>query len=213
MLTAAENVALPMEFDGASVRLARQTAVEALTLVRGERAAGRYPDELSGGEQQRVAIARALVGERRLLLADEPTGALNEVTAEGVLRLLRRRVDDGAAALIATHDAAQAAWADRVAAAVVTRTSRAARSGGNLFGAADLILTRWHEATTLQDLSADQRAWLAQRADLARLARNAPPRNAAVEALLADALPETARWARVTEGQLRRSPLRVMATM
>ena len=79
-----------------------------------QRLAGRFPDDLSGGEQQRVAIARALVGERRLVLADEPTGALDSVTGESVLALLRARVDAGAAAVLVTHEARLAGWADRV---------------------------------------------------------------------------------------------------
>ena len=74
----------------------------------------RFPDELSGGEQQRVAIARALVGDRRLVLADEPTGALDSVTGEAVLALLRARVDAGAAGVLVTHEARHAGWADRV---------------------------------------------------------------------------------------------------
>jgi putative ABC transport system ATP-binding protein len=76
--------------------------------------ADRFPDELSGGQQQRIAIARALVGPRRLLLADEPTGALDSVTGEDVMRLLRSRCDQGAAAVLVTHDARLAGWSDRV---------------------------------------------------------------------------------------------------
>ncbi len=113
-LTALENIALPLELDGVAVGAARGAAREALAAVLPVEHAERYPDQLSGGEQQRVAIARALVGPRTLLLADEPTGALDEVTAEGVLRLLRARIDEGAAGLLVTHDPAQAAWADRV---------------------------------------------------------------------------------------------------
>lgn len=113
-LTAAENVALPLELDGVSVRQARAAAIAMISEVLGPDVVDRYPDELSGGEQQRVAVARGLVGGRRLLLADEPTGALDEVTAETIMRLLRDRCDAGAAALVVTHDAAQAAWADRV---------------------------------------------------------------------------------------------------
>ena len=74
----------------------------------------RFPDQLSGGQRQRVAIARGLVGERRLLLADEPTGALDEVTGESIMEILRRRCDEGAAALLVTHDPSIAAWGDRV---------------------------------------------------------------------------------------------------
>ena len=69
---------------------------------------------MSGGQQQRVAIARAIVGERRLILADEPTGALDTETGEEILRLLRARCDAGAAGVLVTHEARHAAWADRV---------------------------------------------------------------------------------------------------
>ncbi len=127
-LTAVENIALPLELDGVAVGAARGAAREALLQVLGPEHADRYPDQLSGGEQQRVAIARALVGPRTLLLADEPTGALDEVTAEGVLTLLRARIDEGAAGLMVTHDPAQAAWADRV---IRLRDGRIATSVGN----------------------------------------------------------------------------------
>lgn len=113
-LTAAENVALPMELDGRGLRVARGMAEAALDEVGLGDKLDRYPDELSGGEQQRVAIARGCVGDRLLLLADEPTGALDEATAEGILRLLRARCDAGASALMVTHEPAFAAWADRV---------------------------------------------------------------------------------------------------
>jgi putative ABC transport system ATP-binding protein len=113
-LTAAENVALPLELDGVSVRQARPTALAALAEVDLDGHGPRFPDELSGGQQQRVAIARALVGQRRLLLADEPTGALDSQTGEAVLRLLRSKVDAGAAGVLVTHEARHAAWADRV---------------------------------------------------------------------------------------------------
>ncbi|MFC3896572.1 ABC transporter ATP-binding protein [Lentzea rhizosphaerae] len=111
-LTAAENVALPLDLDG--VRRSRKQAEQALSEVDLDGYADRFPDEMSGGQQQRVAIARALIGERRLVLADEPTGALDSRTGETVLRLLRSKVDAGAAAVLVTHDARHAAWADRV---------------------------------------------------------------------------------------------------
>jgi putative ABC transport system ATP-binding protein len=113
-LTAAENVALPLELDGRRAREARAAALTALEAAGVAELADRFPDELSGGQQQRVAIARALVGGRRMLLADEPTGALDSVTGDAVLRLLRARCDAGAAALLVTHEPRYAAWADRV---------------------------------------------------------------------------------------------------
>ena len=113
-LTAVENVALPRELDGLSARKARRLAMDALESVAVPELAERFPDEMSGGQQQRVAIARALVGPRRLVLADEPTGALDSQTGEAVLRLIRARCDDGAAGVLVTHEARHAAWADRV---------------------------------------------------------------------------------------------------
>lgn len=113
-LTALENVALPLELDGAGLAQAREQALAALERVRLGELAQRFPDELSGGEQQRVAIARAFVGERTLLLADEPTGALDSLSGELVMRLLREQCDAGRSAVLVTHDATHAAWADRV---------------------------------------------------------------------------------------------------
>jgi putative ABC transport system ATP-binding protein len=113
-LTAIENVALPLELDGRSIRAARRLALKALADVDVADLAGRFPEQMSGGQQQRVAIARALVGDRRLVLADEPTGALDSQTGEAVLRVLRARVDAGAAGVLVTHEARHAAWADRV---------------------------------------------------------------------------------------------------
>lgn len=113
-LTAVENVAVPLELDGVSRRDARRSATRALGDLGLEEFADRFPDELSGGEQQRVAIARAVLGDRLLLLADEPTGALDTVTGEGVLRLMRRHCERGGASVLVTHDARLAAWADRV---------------------------------------------------------------------------------------------------
>jgi putative ABC transport system ATP-binding protein len=113
-LTAAENVALPLELDGGGPGDSRRNALEALDRVGLRALADRFPDDLAGGEQQRVAIARAIVGRRRVLLADEPTGALDSINGEGVMRLLRTHCDDGGAGLLVTHDAAHAAWADRV---------------------------------------------------------------------------------------------------
>ena len=113
-LTAAENVTLPLELDGVSARAARSRGLDALaSLGMADRAAS-FPDDLSGGERQRVAIARALVGDRHVLLADEPTGALDSVNGESVMRLLRTANERGHAGIIVTHDAQLASWADRV---------------------------------------------------------------------------------------------------
>ncbi|MEV7181979.1 ABC transporter ATP-binding protein [Kitasatospora sp. NPDC093679] len=113
-LTAAENISLPRELDGVSGRTARREALAALEELGIPELADRFPDDMSGGQQQRVAIARALIGDRRLVLADEPTGALDSTTGEAVLAVLRARCDAGAAAMMVTHEARHAAWADRV---------------------------------------------------------------------------------------------------
>ena len=113
-LTAAENVALPLELDGTSARAARAAGLRALEGLGLAARASRFPDQLSGGERQRVAIARAVVGDRRLLLADEPSGALDSVNAEEVMRLLHEACKRGVAAVVVTHDAQLASWADRV---------------------------------------------------------------------------------------------------
>ena len=113
-LTAAENVSLPLELDGMSMRRAHLAAVTALDeLGLGPRARN-FPDQLSGGERQRVAIARAVVGERNLLLADEPSGALDSANGESVMRLIHTACKRGVSAVVVTHDAQLAAWADRV---------------------------------------------------------------------------------------------------
>jgi putative ABC transport system ATP-binding protein len=113
-LSAAENVSLPLELNGQRPRDTRTAALAALAEVGIGDLADRFPDEMSGGQQQRVAIARAVVGERRLILADEPTGALDTETGEEILQLLRARCDAGAAGVLVTHEARHAAWADRV---------------------------------------------------------------------------------------------------
>jgi putative ABC transport system ATP-binding protein len=113
LLTIVENVALPLELDGIGLAERTAAALAALATVNLGGAAHAFPDNLSGGEQQRVAIARAVVGTPRLILADEPTGALDSVSGEWVIRLIRERTDAGASAVVVTHDARLAAWADR----------------------------------------------------------------------------------------------------
>jgi putative ABC transport system ATP-binding protein len=113
-LTAAENVALPLELDGIGARQARRSALDALDRLGLTERSEHFPDDLSGGERQRVAIARAVVGERHLLLADEPSGALDSVNGEAVMRLVRSTCQGGVAGVVVTHDAQLASWADRV---------------------------------------------------------------------------------------------------
>jgi putative ABC transport system ATP-binding protein len=111
-LTAVENVALPLELDGVGARAAASAGREALERMGLSDQAGRFPDELSGGERQRVAIARALANDPRLLLADEPTGALDSVTGTQVLELLDRlRLQRGMTIVLVTNDDAVAAHA------------------------------------------------------------------------------------------------------
>jgi putative ABC transport system ATP-binding protein len=113
-LSALENVALALELDGIGAKTAKAAAAAMLDeLGLGERA-GHFPDDLSGGERQRVAIARAVVGDRQLLLADEPTGALDSVNGEMVMRMLRTACKRGMAGVVVTHDAQLASWADRI---------------------------------------------------------------------------------------------------
>jgi putative ABC transport system ATP-binding protein len=113
-LTAVENVTLPLELDGTRAKAAKSSGVKALDVLGVAARSERYPDELSGGERQRVAIARAIVGERGLLLADEPTGALDSMNGETVMRLLRTATRRGVAGVVVTHEAQLASWADRV---------------------------------------------------------------------------------------------------
>jgi putative ABC transport system ATP-binding protein len=113
-LTALENVSLPLELDGISARRANVAGMTALEELGLADRASHYPDELSGGERQRVAIARAVVGERHLLLADEPSGALDSTNGEAVMRMMLNACKKGVAAVVVTHDAQLASWADRV---------------------------------------------------------------------------------------------------
>ena len=113
-LTAAENVSLPLELDGVRARQARAAGLQALEQLGLASRASAFPDQLSGGERQRVAIARAVVGQRRLLLADEPSGALDSANAQAVMRLLHEACKNGGmAAVVVTHDQQLATWADR----------------------------------------------------------------------------------------------------
>jgi putative ABC transport system ATP-binding protein len=138
-LTAVENVALPLELDGLGQHAARTVGLAALEELGLGGQADRFPDELSGGERQRIAIARAVVGDRRLLLADEPTGALDSVNGEGVMRLLRVACKRGMAGVVVTHDAQLASWADRV---VFLRDGRAVDQTARPAGPESLLAPR-----------------------------------------------------------------------
>lgn len=112
-LTAAENVELPLQLAGQTN--VRRTALERLRLVEMESYAGRYPHQLSGGQMQRTAIARAIVHAPRILLADEPIGNLDSVSAEVVMKLLRRIADEmRTAILMATHSLEAAQITDTI---------------------------------------------------------------------------------------------------
>lgn len=113
-LTAIENVTLPLEFAGAPMQQARDAATTALERVGISQPFDRYPDDLSGGEQQRVAIARAVAVPRAVVLADEPTGALDTTTSDLVMELFVEIAAAGAAVLVITHEPRVASFADRV---------------------------------------------------------------------------------------------------
>ena len=116
-LTALDNVAFALEVAGMGGKEAEQRAVEALERVGLADRMGHVPEQLSGGQQQRVAIARAIAGDRRLLLADEPTGNLDLASAAEVLELFKSLCADpkrGMSILMVTHDPDLASKADRM---------------------------------------------------------------------------------------------------
>ncbi|MGB0113053.1 MAG: ABC transporter ATP-binding protein [Ilumatobacteraceae bacterium] len=113
-LTAIENVMLPLELDGVATKTARTRAADMLRRVDLDHHVDRYPDDFSGGQRQRIAIARAVVGERRLLLADEPTGALDTISSDEIVSLLAGLTrDHGTTVIMVTHEPRLASWADR----------------------------------------------------------------------------------------------------
>jgi putative ABC transport system ATP-binding protein len=113
-LTALENVMLPLELDGIATSAARSEARTALERVGITEQLDRYPDSFSGGQQQRIAIARSIVGDRRVVFADEPTGALDTLTSDQVVEVLCGLARTGTAVVMVTHEPRFASWADRV---------------------------------------------------------------------------------------------------
>lgn len=113
-LTIEENISLPLELDGLQQRELKTQVAKALDEMGIASIANRYPDQVSGGQRQRAAVARCFIGQRKILLADEPTGALDSRSSEEVIRQIRSKVDQGLAGVIVTHDAKIAGWADRI---------------------------------------------------------------------------------------------------
>lgn len=138
-LSLLENVALPLVLDGKSERACDEAATAALEAVGMAPRARHRPDALSGGEQQRGAIARALVTAPAIVLADEPTGALDSANAKRVIELLQRLVSErGQTVVLVTHDAATAAAAGRtvrVRDGLIDTDSRTSPRGHPLAGA------------------------------------------------------------------------------
>lgn len=132
-LTIEENVALPLELDGIKQRELKHLVVKALDEMGIASISKRYPDQVSGGQRQRAAVARCFIGGRKILLADEPTGALDSRSSEEVIRQIRSKVDQGLAGVIVTHDAKIAGWADRILTmrdGVIVDEVNASKSGG-----------------------------------------------------------------------------------
>jgi putative ABC transport system ATP-binding protein len=112
--TALENVALPLAVQGMAKQAAELEAREQLARVGMRDLVHRFPGQLSGGQRQRVGIARALVGDRRVLLADEPTGALDSKNSLALFELIRQLCDQGVAAVVCSHDTRCQDYADSV---------------------------------------------------------------------------------------------------
>lgn len=113
-LTVLQNIELPLIYAGVSPKERRQRAVDLLTRVGLGEKASVYPHQLSGGQQQRVAIARALVTKPTLLLADEPTGALDQKTGQQIMGLFHELADEGKTIVMITHDITIAKQAKRI---------------------------------------------------------------------------------------------------
>lgn len=112
--TAVENVALPLYYKGIPRKERHRLALEYLDKVELKDWAGHLPSELSGGQKQRVAIARALVSQPKVILADEPTGALDSTTSGAVMEMLQKINDEGMTIIVITHEEEIAALTDRI---------------------------------------------------------------------------------------------------
>ncbi|MBQ7255204.1 MAG: ABC transporter ATP-binding protein [Oscillospiraceae bacterium] len=113
-LTALENVALPLAYQGMHMQQRNETAMEALEKVGMALRAQSHPSELSGGQQQRIAIARAIAAHPSMIMADEPTGALDSKTGKQVLEMLQQLYREGTTVILITHDLSIAATVPRV---------------------------------------------------------------------------------------------------
>ena len=113
-MTALDNVALPLLYRGVSLKTRRARAEAALKLMGLEDRVNFYPNQLSGGQQQRVAIARAIVGNPKLLLADEPTGALDTASGVQIMDIFRRLSQRGITIIMITHELGIAQCADKI---------------------------------------------------------------------------------------------------
>lgn len=130
-LTALENVELPLLYSGVPTKERRERALESLSKVGLKERAGHLPTQLSGGQQQRVAIARALVGNPAILLADEPTGALDSKTSKEILLIMKELNEMGHTIILITHDLAIAKQAGRM---VTIQDGQLQENGGDLVG-------------------------------------------------------------------------------
>jgi len=139
-LTTIENVMLPLELTGVPTKQAKERAIELLTQVGLRDKMYAFPSVLSGGEQQRVAIARALSNKPKLILADEPTGNLDEKNAENVFKLLRELNDEiGITVLVATHDVSLATKFAKSIVRISNKKLILESNGGNIFVAETAI--------------------------------------------------------------------------
>ena len=130
-LTAIENVELPLLYAGVSTKERRERAIEALDKVGLKERAGHLPTQLSGGQQQRVAIARALAGNPAILLADEPTGALDSKTSKEIMQIMKQLNELGHTIILITHDLDIAKQATRM---VSIQDGQLQENGGELIG-------------------------------------------------------------------------------